>query len=263
MERCIAMNAKKVWISTTIVLLVSMCCFCKTDVLAAEKNSHQEKLVKVSPKNARSRVARIRRSNTTVYNQLKQTVGLSALTLDTPFSEAIDLLRNSTQPPLRIVVLWRDLSENANVERDTPIRIDGVSGIRLRTGLEILLMAVSGSFAKLGYVVEHGVIIIATKQSLPAKMITRVYDISDLVARPARFGFGFAPGLGGGWPMGAYAGGRGRMALRGGTNWAAGRGGRRRSGRGTATVWGPEQGSRRASRISNVIRDTVRPNTWR
>ena len=256
------MNAKKVWIPTTILLLVCMCGFCKTDVLAAEKNSRREKLVKVSPKNARSRVARIRRSNTTVYKQLKQTVDLSSLTLDTPFSEAIDLLRNSTGPPLTIVVLWRDLSENANVERDTPIRIDGVSGIRLRTGLEILLMAVSGSFAKLGYVVEHGVIIIATKESLPAKMVTRVYDISNLVARPARFGF--APGLGGGWPRGLYAGGRGQMALRGGTNWAAyGRGGRRRSGRGTVVVWGPEQGTRRASRIANVIRDTVRPNTWR
>lgn len=238
------MNAKKVWISTAIVLLVSMCGWCKTDAWAAKRNGHQEKSVKVSPKDARSRVARIRRSNTTVYNQLKQTIDLSALTLDTPFSEAIDLLRNSTQPPLRIVVLWRDLSENANIERVTPIRIDGVPGIRLRTGLEILLMAVSGSFAELGYVVEHGVIIIATKQSLPAKMITRVYNISDLVARPARFGFGFAPGLGGGWPRGVYAGGRGQMALRGGTNGAA-------------------YGRRRASRISNVIRDTVRPNTWR
>jgi hypothetical protein len=235
------MNAKKVWISAAIVLLVCMCGFCNTDVLAAEKNRHREKLVKVSPKNARSRVARIRRSNTTVYKQLRQTVDLSALTLDTPFSEAIDLLRNSAGPPLTIVVLWRDLSENANVERDTPIRIDGVSGIRLRTGLEILLMAVSGSFAKLGYVVEHGVIIIATKDSLPAKMVTRVYDISDLLARPARFGFGFAPGLGGGWPMGLS---RGRMALRGGTNRAA-------------------YGRRRAGRIANVIRDTVRPNTWR
>ena len=236
------MNAKKVWISTTIVLLVSMCGFCNTDAMAAEKNSPRKKLVKVSPNDAPNRVARIRRSNTTVYKQLKQPVGLSALTLDTPFSEAIELLRNSTQPPLRIIVLWRDLSENANVERDTPIRIDGVSGIRLRTGLEILLMAVSGSFAKLGYVVEHGVIIIATKDSLPAKMVTRVYDISDLVARPARFGF--APGLGGGWPMGVYPGGRGRMALRGRTNGAA-------------------YGRRRASSIANVIRDTVRPNRWR
>jgi len=252
------MNAKNGWSSAAILLLVCMCGFCNTDVLAAEKNSYQKKSVKVSPKYARSRAARIRLRNTTVYNQLKQSVDLSALTLDTPFSEAIDLLSNST--PLRIVVLWRDLSENANIERDTPIRIDGVPRIRLRTGLEILLMAVSGSFAELGYVVQDGVIIIATKGSLPAKMITRVYDISDLVARPARFGFGFVPGLGGGWPMGVYAGPRGQMALNGGIY---GRGGRRRSGGGTVSVWGPEQGSRRGSRIANVIRDTIRPNTWR
>lgn len=258
------MNAKKVWISTAIVLLVSMCGFCNTDVLAAEKISYQEKSVKVSPKYSHSRVARIRRGDTTLYNQLKQTVDLSALTLHTTFSEAIELLRNSTGPPLRIVVLWRDLSENADIERDTPIRIDGVSGIRLRTGLEILLMAVSGSFAELGYVVEHGIIIIATKDSLPAKMMTRVYDISDLVARPARFGFGFGPGFGRGWPQRPYTGPRGRMPVRGRTNRRTnGRGGRRRSRSGTAAVWGPEQGSQRAGRISHLITNTVQPNRWR
>ena len=262
MERCIVMNVKNGWISTAIVLLVCVCGFCNTDVLAAERNSHREELVKVYPNKARSRAARIRRSNTTVYKQSQQAVDLSSLTLNTTFSEAIDLLRNSAEPALRIVVLWRDLSENANVERDTPIRIDGVSGIRLRTGLEILLMSVSGSFAELGYVVEHGVIIIATKDSLPAKMMTRVYDISDLVARPAGFGFGL--GFGRGWPQRAYTGPRGRMPVRGRTNRRTnGRGGRRRSRSGTTAVWGPEQGSQRAGRISHLITDTVRPNRWR
>lgn len=244
MEMCIMANVKNIRLSTAIMLAFYAFGFCNTGALAAEKNSYQKKAVKVSPKYARSRAAEIRLRNTTVYNQLKQTVDLSALTLDTPFSRAIDLLRNSAEPQLKIVVLWRDLSENANVEPDTPIRIDGVSGIQLRAGLEILLMAVSGSFAKLGYIIEHGVIIIATRQSLPAKMITRVYNISDLVARPARFGFGFGPGMPGGWPMGAYAGGRGQMALRGGTNGAA-------------------YGRRRAGSIADVIRDTVRPNRWR
>ena len=262
MERCIAMNAKKVWISTAIVLLVCMCGFCNTDILAAERNNHREKSVKVSPKNARSRVARTGAGDRTVYKQSRKTVDLSTLTLDTPFSEAIELLRNSTQPPLRIVVLWRDLSENANVERDTPIRIDGVSGIRLRTGLEILLMAVSSGFAELGYVVKDGIIIIATKDSLPAKMVTRVYDISDLLARPARFGFGFAPGLLGGWPVGQN---RGRMAVRGGSRGRGvyGRRAKRRTGPGSFAVWGPEQSSRRASRIAHLLTDTVQPNRWR
>jgi hypothetical protein len=173
---------------------------------------------------------------------LKKTVDLSSLTLDTPFSEAIDLLRNSAEPPLKIIVLWRDLRENANIEPDTPIRINGVSGIQMRAGLEILLMAVSGSFAKLGYVIDNGIIIIGTKQSLPAKMITKVYNISDLVARPARYGYGFGPGMLGGWPMRPY-GQRGPM------------GGYQTNG----TVYG----RRRSGRLADVIRDTVQPNRWR
>ena len=42
------------------------------------------------------------------------------------------------------------------------------------------LQAVSGGFADIGYVVENGVITIATVQSLPSKLETRVYDITDL-----------------------------------------------------------------------------------
>lgn len=243
MERCIMMNVKKIWILTAIMLVFCTFGFCNTEALAAGKNIYQKKSVKVSPKYVRRRAAAIRLRNTAVYNQLKKTVDLSALTLDTPFSKAIDLLRNSAEPPLKIVVLWRDLRENANVEPDTPIRIDGVSGIQIRTGLEILLMAVSGSFAKLGYIIDNGIIIIATKQSLHAKMITKVYNISDLLARPARYGFGFGPGMLGGWPMGLY-GRRGQMVPGGQTN---------------GTVYG----RRGAGRLADVIRDTVQPNRWR
>jgi len=179
------MNMKKCWILTAIVLAVYVFGFCNTEALAGVKNSHQS----------------------------RRTVDLSALTYHTTFSEAIDILRNSTEPPLKIVVLWKDLSENAYVEPDTPIKIDGVSGIRLRTGLELVLMSVYSGFAKLGYVVKGGVIIIATKESLPDKMVTRVYDISYLLSRPARFGFGFAPGMVAGWPGGAYRGQAGQMPL--------------------------------------------------
>jgi hypothetical protein len=136
----------------------------------------------------------------------------SAFTPEMPFSEAIEILRHSTQPPLNIVVLWRDLADNADVHPDTPIGIDGVSGIPLRQHIELLLMSLSaGSVAELGYAVEKGVIIIATKDSLPAKMSTRVYDISDLVSEPANYrGLGFGGMYGGlGYGMGGMYGGYG------------------------------------------------------
>jgi len=132
--------------------------------------------------------------NRALYKQLQQSVDLSSLTLHMTLSEAIELLRNSTEPPLKIVVMWRNLRDNANIEKDTTIEMDGVSGIRLHTGLDILLRAVSSNYAKLGYIVKDGIIIIATKDSLPVKMSTRVYDISYLLSAPARFGF--RPGFG-------------------------------------------------------------------
>jgi len=258
------MNAKKCWISAAIVLVVYVLAFCNTEALAAEKVSYKEKSVEVSQKHSLSSVAKIGAGDAALNMRTRRTLGFSALTFHTTFSEAIDILRNSTDPPFKIVVMWKDLSENAYVEPDTPIKIDGVSGVRLRTALELLLMAVSSGFAKLDYVVKDGVIIIATKDSLPARMRTRVYDISDLLAPPARFGFGFRPGFFRGWPGRAYPGPAGQWDVRYNANSPAyGRGGRRRSRRGTMAVWGPEQGGQRAGRISNMIRDTVRPDRWR
>lgn len=137
-----------------------------------------------------------RQTSKAAYKQVKKAAsGPSTFTPDMSFSEAIDILRNSTVPPLNIAVLWKDLEQNADIYRDTPIGMNGVSRVPLRTHLKLLLMSVSaGSAEKLGYVVEGGVIIIATQGSLPKKMKTRVYDIADLVSAPANFRL--MPGLG-------------------------------------------------------------------
>jgi hypothetical protein len=130
-----------------------------------------------------------------------------------PFSEAVDILRNSTTPPLPIIVLWRQLAEGAGIYRETPIGIDGVAGLRAGQWLDLLTASLSaGASAKLGYVVNKGVITISTRDTLPApKPITRVYDISDLVAAPARYSFqslGFGMGFGGlTVPFGGFTGG--------------------------------------------------------
>jgi hypothetical protein len=108
---------------------------------------------------------------------------------DMPFIDAINILRNTTIPPMNIIVLWRNL-EAADVYRDTPIGIDGASGVPLRTHLKLLLMSLSaGSAEKLGYVVDGGAIIISTESTLPKKMKTQIYDITDLVGTPAGSGF--------------------------------------------------------------------------
>jgi len=116
-------------------------------------------------------------------------VSPSNFTADMPFNEAINILRNTTIPPLNIIVLWRNM-EAADIYRDTPIGIDGASGVPLRTHLKLLLMSLSaGSTEKLGYVVDGGAIIISTESTLPKKMKTQIYDITDLVGIPAGAGF--------------------------------------------------------------------------
>ena len=232
MERIITMKSKKIRITLILGLFFCLCSLSHNNAVAAVKNTNPVKPKKLSPKVARSRRIRAAIKNRAVYQKLQQTVNLTALTLDTTFGEAIEILRNSANPPLKIIVMWRDLNDNANIDKETPIKIDGVPKIRLHTGLDILLLAVSSEFAKLGYIVKDGIIIIATKESLPVKMNTRVYDVSYLLSAPARYGLGFRAPFGRGSQTGPYNG-RGR------------------------------QTSQRSGRISDIIRNNVRPNRWR
>jgi len=236
------MDANKSRILIAVTLIICLCSLCT----AASAG------VSLSP--------RKRASNSSVYEQLEKIVNLSALTTHTPISSAIEILRNSTEPALNIVVLWRDLSENALIQQDTPICMDGVSAIRLRTGLELLLRAVSSSPGALGYVVQDGVIVIATNQSLPRKRVTRIYDIRDLAAPPANYRFGLpvvpfgpaAPGFGGGWP------GQGPIGAFGGAWGTYGRSiGQARRG---TNVYEPGWPSRRVDDLANLITSVATPH---
>jgi hypothetical protein len=110
-----------------------------------------------------------------------ETVDLSPLTPEMPFAEAIDILKDSVDPPLKIVVLWRDLLDNAEIEQTTPINMEGLAEIRLGTALDLLLKAVSDGSAELSYAVNNGVITIATVESLPRNLKTIVYEIPSFV----------------------------------------------------------------------------------
>jgi len=108
----------------------------------------------------------------------------SSFTRDMAFGRAIDILRNAAHPPLPIIVLWKDLDRNADIDRHTPIGMDGVSGVSLYTHLDLLLLAVGAdSSTKLGYVINNGIIIVATQDNLPIKRSTYVYDITDIMSR--------------------------------------------------------------------------------
>jgi hypothetical protein len=126
-------------------------------------------------------------TNKSARVQLNTGSGLSAIRPEMPFSEAVDNFRNLANPPLNIVVLWKDIEENSDVDRHTPVGIEPFPGVSFAKNLELMLMSVSGDPKTLGYTVDKGVITIATQNFLSRKMETRVYDTLDLLGAPANF----------------------------------------------------------------------------
>ncbi len=102
-----------------------------------------------------------------IREQLDTSADFSWLKSDMPFGEAVVALKNCVDPPLPIVVLWRDLFEFAEIERSTPVGIDGLQTMKLGTALELLMKSLSSGLADLAYQVRGGAITIATADSLP------------------------------------------------------------------------------------------------
>jgi general secretion pathway protein D len=150
-------------------------------------------------------------ANEEVYNQLSKTVDLSMFRPEMPFSDALNAISQSVSPSLIIVPLWVDLEQNAEVYRSTPINMDAISSVPLKTGLRLLLESVSTGFAELGYTVEDGVIRIATKDSLNVELETRTYDVTILLGQPADYfaGVGDSGGRSGGGRSGGTGSGGG------------------------------------------------------
>jgi hypothetical protein len=139
-------------------------------------------------------------------NLLEEPMDFSALSPDMSLGEAVEIIRNLTEPALNIIVLWRDLSANALIEADTPIGFQAPGRVPLGLGIELLLAAVSQSGAELAYIIDRDVIVIATRQYLGTRMITRSYDITDIMQRQGDFFIPPFVGLYGGYGSGGSGG---------------------------------------------------------
>jgi type II secretory pathway component GspD/PulD (secretin) len=186
-----------------------------------------------------------------VSKQLEMTVDLSKFNPDMTFGEAIELLKGSVDPALRIVPLWKDLQENAEIDRTTKINMEPVSSIPVGRALDLLLNSVSGGLVKLGYVIQDGVITIATQASLPTESVQRMYDITDLLDLPAQF------------ETDLDTAGLGEVQQVGGTG-GGGSSGRTRtqSTQQQQQEQGPEAQAGRIQDIMTLIQETVEPDSW-
>ncbi|MEN6307710.1 MAG: hypothetical protein ABFD91_08140 [Anaerohalosphaeraceae bacterium] len=203
-----------------------------------------------------------------VNKLLDQVVNLAALTPETTLEEAIGILQNSVQPSLSIAVMWKDLSENAFIERDAPITLsgEGLLAVPLRVGLERVLQAVSaGGMAELGYVVEYGIVTIATVDYLPATFTNIVYDVAELLNPPADFdeynggvqGVGQSDNV-----MGQSQGNQGgQQGGQGGSSGGQNRGNRRSSGS-SSQYLGSWRSREMADQMIDTILQTIDPDSW-
>jgi tetratricopeptide (TPR) repeat protein len=234
-----------------------------------------------------------------VYEQLDRVVDLSQLAPSMTFGEVINILKNSVEPPLQIQPNYRDLLENADIEPTIEANMDPLPRVQLRRALEILLDQVSGGLVELNYTVKDGIIQIATIQTLPPEMETRVYDITDLISQPANYdiyqqynilsqqlsmmqymmssagsyggGGGTTGGYGGGTTggfggtTGGIGGGFGGGISGGGIGGGIGGGGYGGGGYGGGGYGGGggyDTSMNRAQDLQYLIQDTIEPYSW-
>ncbi|MBN1347285.1 MAG: hypothetical protein JXQ73_31635 [Phycisphaerae bacterium] len=138
---------------------------------------------------------------------------------EAPLGEVMARLRDRTG--LNFDVRWRAL-ERVDVDRRTPVTVEKLTGLTLGDVLEIVVESVSSEPGQLGFVVHQGRIVVSTKEDLGRIIVTRRYDVKDLLHDAPDF-YGTGGGLGGYSGSGSYGGGGRGVA--GGTGNTGGRGG--------------------------------------
>lgn len=102
---------------------------------------------------------------------------------EVPFESVVEALGNFTKA--NIIVRWQKL-EDASVPRDKPISMK-VKNLPLSYVLWLVMNEAGGSDVQLAYRASGNNIIISTQEDLGQEMITKVYDVTDLLVVIQRF----------------------------------------------------------------------------
>jgi general secretion pathway protein D len=93
------------------------------------------------------------------------------------FSDVVDFLRDVTGANL--FVNWRAL-EGAGIDKNAPVTAR-LRDVKFSKALTTILEDVGGGTVKLAYTIDEGVITISTEEDLSKNVVTRVFDIRDLI----------------------------------------------------------------------------------
>jgi hypothetical protein len=104
--------------------------------------------------------------------------------VDQPFEQVIDWLAEFTQ--MNVVVRWQAL-EDAGLKKDTPISLQ-VKNLRMSQVLWLIMNEAAGSELTLAYRASGNLLVISTADDLGKEVITKVYDVADLLLRVPQMG---------------------------------------------------------------------------
>lgn len=175
---------------------------------------------------------------------------------EAPLEQVIDWLEETTQ--LNVVVRWDTLEANG-VERDRPVSLRA-RNLRLAQVLWLIMNQVGGTDLKLAYRASGKLLVISTHEDLGKEMITKVYDIADLLVQVPRFTNAAqldpAQALQGatqGAQQGGGAGGGGGGGGGGGQLFQGGQGG------GNTEGANPQDD---IEQLISLITETIEPDSW-
>lgn len=100
-----------------------------------------------------------------------------------PLEVVVDWVREFTK--LNVDVRWESL-EFAGVDRDKPISIRA-RNLRLSQVLWMILNQAGGADVKLAYRASGNLLVISTADELGREMVSKVYDVADLLVRMPNF----------------------------------------------------------------------------
>jgi hypothetical protein len=140
-----------------------------------------------------------------VKKLLDREIDCSILTDDTPLAEALELLCESVQPRLPLLIRWDDLQANTFIEKETPIGVEGFGRLKLRYALSHVLQAAAGREPTPTLIADGGILILGSQEMLQKHKSTRVYEVRDLLAPPSTGGM-YQQGGGGMYQQGGSYG---------------------------------------------------------
>lgn len=165
---------------------------------------------------------------------------------DQPFEQVVDFLTDMTK--INISVDWTDLDDNG-IERERPVTVR-LSNLTFRTILKEVLSQVGGE-VQLAYTVGEGLLRIATKEKLDRDKLILIYDIRDLLVTIPNQAM---PDLS--QSQGLQQGGQGSGGGIFGQQQGQGQQQQQQQ-------YGADANRDLVERITDIIRQTVEPDSWR